>query len=228
MTIPTLYYSGYIRNVCSNIYSNNGIPFLNVILPAFKDNLVCSSKNSSNKPLKYCISVAGNVSLLKNTTFFMDQSQDKWKMEMQSCLTTAASSYLEDILNGEQQKHKMEELKFITQKPVSAEEFNPTTPLTTIDIPNNTISNLYANNYIDYIQIRDYGLYHTGRNIANFNVPLFQCEQEIRFIPYFSNKNIHLLMSIKPKNINQIKKSQYSLDISDTLTLPPYLYLGLK
>lgn len=228
MTIPTLYYSGYIRNVCSNIYSNNGIPFLNVILPSFKDNLVCSSKNSADKTLKYCISVAGNVSLLKNTTFFMDQRQDKWKMEMQSCLTSAASSYLEDILNGEQQKHKMEELKFITQKPVSAEEFNPASPLTIIDVPNNTISNLYTNNYIDYIQIRDYGLYHTGRNIANFDVPLFECDQEIRFIPYYENKNIHLLMSIKLKNINNIKKSQYSLDISDTLSLPPHLYLGLK
>jgi hypothetical protein len=227
MTIPTLYYSGYIRNVCSNIYSNNGIPFLNVIIPMFKDNLVCTSKNNVDKSIKYCISVNSNVSLLKNTTFFMKHCQDKWKMQMHSCLTTAASSYLEDILNREQQKHKMEELKFITQKPISAEEFNSTSPLTTIDVSKNTISNLYANNYIDYIQIRDYGLYHTGRNVANFDVPLFECEQEIRFIPYYENKNIHLLMSIKPKNINEIKKSQYSLDISDTLSLPPYLYLGL-
>ena len=227
MTIPTVYYSGYIRNVCSNIYSNNGVPFLNVIIPMFKDNLICTSKNSLNKTLKYCISINDNVSLLKNTTFFMDQSEDKLKMKIQSCLTTAASSYLEDILNNEQQKDKMEELKFITQKPVSAEEFN-IKGVTTIYVPQNTISNLYANNYIDYIQIRNYGLYHTGRNVANFNVPLFECEQEIRFIPYYENKNIHLLMSIKPKNINDIKKSQYSLDLSDTLSLPPYLYLGLK
>lgn len=227
MKIPTLYYSGYIRNVCSNIYSNNGMPFLNVILPSFKDNLVCSTKNSADKKLKYCISVAGNVSLLKNTTFFMEQSYDRWKMEMQSCLTTAASTYLEDILNGKEQKNNMEELKSIMQNPLTVDQFS-TKPLITIDVHQETISNLYAKNYIDYIQIRDYGLYHTGRNIANFNVPLFQCEQEIRFIPYFANKNIHLLMSLKPKNINQIKKSQYSLDISDTLTLPPYLYLGLK
>jgi hypothetical protein len=227
MKIPTLYYSGYIRNVCSNIYSNNGMPFLNVILPSFKDNLVCSTKNSADKKLKYCISVAGNVSLLKNTTFFMEQSYDRWKMEMQSCLTTAASTYLEDILNGKEQKNNMEELKSIMQNPLKVDQFS-TKPLITIDVHQETISNLYAKNYIDYIQIRDYGLYHTGRNIANFDVPLFQCEQEIRFIPYFANKNIHLLMSLKPKNINQIKKSQYSLDISDTLTLPPYLYLGLK
>ena len=226
MTIPTVYYSGYIRNVCSNIYSNNGVPFLNVIIPIFKDNLICTSKNSLNKTLKYCISINDNVSLLKNTTFFMKHCQDKWKMEIHSSLTTSASSYLEDILNGEQQKDKMEELKIITQKPVSAEEFN-IKGVTTIYVPQNTISNLYANNYIDYIQIRNYGLYHTGRNVANFNVPLFECEQEIRFIPYYENKNIHLLMSIKPKNINEIKKSQYSLDISDTLSLPPYLYLGL-
>ena len=226
MTIPTVYYSGYIRNVCSNIYSNNGVPFLNVIIPMFKDNLICTSKNSLNKTLKYCISINDNVSLLKNTTFFMKHCQDKWKMEIHSSLTTSASSYLEDILNGEQQKDKMEELKIITQKPVSAEEFN-IKGVTTIYVPQNTISNLYANNYIDYIQIRNYGLYHTGRNVANFNVPLFECEQEIRFIPYYENKNIHLLMSIKPKNINEIKKSQYSLDISDTLSLPPYLYLGL-
>ena len=222
-----LYYSGYIRNVCSNLYSNNGIPFLNVILPSFKDNLVCSSRNSDDKSLKYCISVAGNVSLLKNTTFFINQFQDKWKMEMHSSLTTAASFYIEDILNGEQ-KNKMEELKILMQKPLTNEEFNSTTILTTIDVNKETISNLYANNHIDYIQIRDYGLYHTGRNVANFDVPLFECEQEIRFIPYYENKNIHLLMSIKPKNINNIKKSQYSLDISDTLSLPPYLYLGLK
>lgn len=113
------------------------------------------------------------------------------------------------------------------QNPLTVDQFS-TKPLITIDVHQETISNIYAKNYIDYIQIRDYGLYHTGRNIANFNVPLFQCEQEIHFIPYFANKNIHLLMSLKPKNINQIKKSQYSLDISDTLTLPPYLYLGLK
>ena len=122
----------------------------------------------------------------------------------------------------------MEELKFITQKPLTFQEFESTTPLTTIDVNKKTIANLYANNYIDYIQIRDYGLYHTGRNVANFDVPLFECDQEIRFIPYYENKNIHLLMSIKPKNINNIKKSQYSLDISDTLCLPPHLYLGLK
>lgn len=227
MTIPTLYYTRYIRNVCSNIYSNNGMPFLNVILQSFKDNLVCRSKNSADKTLKYCITVAGNVSLLKNTTFFMEQSYDRWKMEMQSCLTSAASTYLEDILNGEEQKNNMEELKSIMQNPLKVDQFS-TKPLITIDVHEETISKLYANNYIDYIQIRDYGLYHTGRNVANFDVPLFQCEQEIRFIPYYANKNIHLLMSIKPKNINQIKKSQYSLDISDTLTLPPYLYLGLK
>lgn len=224
---PTSCYSRYIKNVCSNIYSSSGIPFLNTIVPSYRENLVCTSRNSTFDTIKYCIAINSNVSCIKNTTFFIHQTYGKWCIERPSSLSNKASMFLEDILNNNNNGFKMEELKTITQKPLNLKDFNIGIPIS-IDVPKDTISTLYANNCIDYIQVRNYGLYHTGRNIADFNVPLFECEQEIRFVQYYENKNIHLLMSIKPKHINNIKKSENSLDISDTYSLPSHLYLGLK
>jgi len=50
-----------------------------------------------------------------------------------------------------------------------------------IDIPSDIISRLYKAKLCNYIQISNgYGLYHLGDNVCNFDVPLFNIEQQIR------------------------------------------------
>lgn len=86
-----------------------------------------------------------------------------------------------------------------------------------IDIPNNIIKNIYKNKGCSYIQISDnYGLYHLGEDICNFNVPEFIVEQELRIrtkIHCRKKKNGYCQFSINasciPKNLH---KSLYSLD----------------
>lgn len=88
-----------------------------------------------------------------------------------------------------------------------------------IDIPNDTIKKMYKAKGCYYIQISEYGLYHLGDDIYKFNVPEFIIDQEIRIrtkIHTTSDKNGFCSLSVtaacKPKNIKQLKKSQYSLD----------------
>jgi len=50
-----------------------------------------------------------------------------------------------------------------------------------IDIPSDYISKLYQAKGCNYIQISNgYGLYHLGNDICDFNVPLFNIEQQLR------------------------------------------------
>src|SRR4030067_321728 len=50
-----------------------------------------------------------------------------------------------------------------------------------ITIPSDSISRLYQEKGCNYIQISDgYGLYHLGKDICDFGVPLFNIEQQIR------------------------------------------------
>jgi hypothetical protein len=49
-----------------------------------------------------------------------------------------------------------------------------------IDCPDNTIKLLYSEKGCKYIQISQYGLYHLGNDICNFNVPEFICKQQLR------------------------------------------------
>lgn len=197
-------YTKYIKNVCSNVFSNNGKPFLNHSL-CYKNFLICN-----NNTQKYCISVNKDISLLKNTSFFMDYRLGQWKIERPNNMSHRAVLFLEEMLK--------KELENIT---------NPNI-LTKFKIPSDTISLLYEQCCVDYIQLKNYGLYHTGRNVAELKVPLFECNQELVLTPYKENKNIRLLMSIKIKNNSDLIKSKYSLDISDHYALPPHLYLGLK
>src|SRR3989304_4314985 len=49
-----------------------------------------------------------------------------------------------------------------------------------ITIPSDSISRLYQEKGCNYIQISDgYGLYHLGKDICDFGVPLFNIEQQI-------------------------------------------------
>jgi len=98
------------------------------------------------------------------------------------------------------------------------------------DIPNDTISKMYSHKKCHYIQIKDYGLYHLGNDICNFNVPEFIIEQQLRIrIKVHKTKtkkgycSLSITASCKPKNIKSLKKSLYSLD--NPLTLPENLLL---
>ena len=89
-----------------------------------------------------------------------------------------------------------------------------------IDIPSDTIRKMYKNKGCYYIQISNgLGLYHTGYDIYNFDVPEFTCEQEIRIRTKIHNRKnkkgfcqLSVTAACKPKYINKIKKSKYSLD----------------
>jgi hypothetical protein len=79
-----------------------------------------------------------------------------------------------------------------------------------------------------YIQISDYGLYHLGNDVCNFNVPEFIIEQQLRIrtkIHSSKNKNgfcsISVIASCQPIDIKKLDKSPYSLDSIDML--PPNL-----
>ena len=88
-----------------------------------------------------------------------------------------------------------------------------------INIDNNIIKNLYKEKDCHYIQISKKGLYHLGEDICSFNVPEFDCKQELRIrIKIHARKNfkgickLSVMMSCKPKNINSLKASNFSLD----------------
>jgi predicted small secreted protein len=97
-----------------------------------------------------------------------------------------------------------------------------------INIQYDTISDLYCNKDCKYIQISDYGLYHLGNDICNFDVPLFVIEQRLRIrikVHSKKNKNGYCSLSItaacNPTNISYLTKSKYSLD--NINKLPPNL-----
>jgi hypothetical protein len=94
-----------------------------------------------------------------------------------------------------------------------------------IDIPPDYISKLYKAKGCNYIQISDgYGLYHLGNDICNFDVPLFNVEQQLRIrtkIHTRKNKkgfcNLSVTISCQPKDITKINKSKYTLDDDNKL-----------
>jgi hypothetical protein len=91
-----------------------------------------------------------------------------------------------------------------------------------IDCPSDTIMKLYSEKGCSYIQISEKGLYHLGNDICNFNVPIFICNQEIRIRIKVHNKKrckLSVTIACKPKNINELQKSSYSLDNINKLPL---------
>ena len=87
------------------------------------------------------------------------------------------------------------------------------------DIPNDTIKNLYKRKGCSYIQISDHGLYHLGNDKCGFGVPEFIIDQQIRVrikVHHRKNKNkycsLSITMACQPKKINDLVKSNYSLD----------------
>ena len=102
-----------------------------------------------------------------------------------------------------------------------------------ITIPSDSISRLYQEKGCNYIQISDgYGLYHLGKDICDFGVPLFNIEQQIRIrtkIHTRKNKKgfccLSVVVACQPKDIKKLSQSKYSLDNKDKL--PPLLIYKL-
>jgi len=100
-----------------------------------------------------------------------------------------------------------------------------------INCPNNFISECYKHKGCHYIQLCDgHGLYHTGEDICNFNVPYFQIESRLRIrIKIHSTENSHgymsasVMASLQPviKNTKILTPSPYSL--SEKERIPPNL-----
>lgn len=94
-----------------------------------------------------------------------------------------------------------------------------------INIPSNTISKLYQAKGCKYIQISDnYGLYHLGDDICDFDVPFFEIEQHLRIRTKIHSKknkkgycNLSVTIACQPKNIKNFTKSKYSLDTINKL-----------
>ena len=93
-----------------------------------------------------------------------------------------------------------------------------------IDIPDTTISDLYKAKGCYYIQISEFGLYHLGNDICNFNVPEFILPQKLRIrIKVHTRKNkkgfceLSITASCIPKDIRKLVKSTYTLDNKDNL-----------
>ncbi len=101
-----------------------------------------------------------------------------------------------------------------------------------IDIPSDTINQLYHSKGCQYIQISDKGLYYLNNDPCDFNVPQFNIPQHIRIrtkIHTRKNKKGFCKLSITaaclPKNIKIYPKSPYSLD--DINRLPPNLKFNI-
>jgi len=98
-----------------------------------------------------------------------------------------------------------------------------------VDIDEDTISKYYKDKGSYYIQASDgYGLYHTGEDVFNFDVPKFDTKQRMRVrvkVHGRSDNNGYAQLSVtaafQPTNLQNLEKSPYSLD--DKCRLPPNL-----
>jgi len=82
-----------------------------------------------------------------------------------------------------------------------------------------TIRRLYSLKGCSYIQISGKGLYHLGNDICGFNVPLFDCEQQLRVRTKIHTRkdskgfcNLSVTIACQPKNIKALVISNFSLD----------------
>jgi len=83
----------------------------------------------------------------------------------------------------------------------------------------NTISQLYKAKGCQYIQVDGKGLYHTGEDTCEFDVPYFECPQQIRIrlkVHTRSNKKGVMCLSVmaaaQPIKLKDLKESSFSLD----------------
>lgn len=94
-----------------------------------------------------------------------------------------------------------------------------------IDIPSDHIAKLYQAKGCNYIQISNgYGLYHLGNDECDFDVPVFDIEQQLRIrtkIHTRKNKkgfcDLSVTIACQPKDITKLTRSKYSLDDENKL-----------
>lgn len=99
--------------------------------------------------------------------------------------------------------------------------------------PSDSISNYYKEKGNAYIQIRGYGLYHTGEDVCEFGVPYFECPTYLRVRCKRHGKKCALTGKDIPSSVmtsfwisKPPAKSPYSLD--DPSTLPTILETMLR
>lgn len=83
------------------------------------------------------------------------------------------------------------------------------------DISETAISDLYRKKGCQYIQIDEYGLYHTGEDVCDFKVPEFKTPQRIRVrikVHSRTKSQLSVTAACQPTDIRKLSKSPFSLD----------------
>jgi hypothetical protein len=94
-----------------------------------------------------------------------------------------------------------------------------------LDIPSTTIRDLYKNKGCYYIQLSDYGLFHLGEDVCNFNVPEFIVDQQIRIRTKIHSRgkggfcHLSVMAACQPKDLSNIIKSNFSLDCESNVPI---------
>lgn len=152
-----------------------------------------------------------------------DNINEKWIGSSKNKIPEASKKCFEDLIS----KSKLfnGNIPLFMSKDITHEEWikikNETTDYNDIyiDCPNDTIMKLYSEKGCSYIQISEKGLYHLGNDVCDFKVPIFICEQHLRVrtkIHQRKNKKgfckLSVTIACRPKNINALLNSDYSLD----------------
>ena len=94
-----------------------------------------------------------------------------------------------------------------------------------LDIPHTTIRDLYKIKGCYYIQLSDFGLFHLGEDVCNFNVPEFIIDQQIRIRTKIHSRSkggfchLSVMAACQPKDLSKISKSKFSLDCESKLPI---------
>ena len=191
----------------------------------------CSAKNDLECDFKHTKDICIEIKKW-NTPDWMQLSikpdeEDVWKSEGNNKIPYKSKRLFESIIkkskifNGKippffERKLTHEEWTKVKQ---DTKDFNDIY----IDCPPDTIARLYRYKGCNYIQISEYGLYHLGEDVCGFDVPLFECDQQLRIRTKIHSKYIKsginkgyisasVTVAAKPKDIKKLPKSNFSLD----------------
>ena len=195
-----------------------------------KNDLECNYLGRRDVPIE--IKKSNTPDWMQSTLVF-DKNDRCWKCTEKSKIPSESRDIIHQIMKDKIREkniifngkipsfidHKITHQQWLEIKK-NTEDFNDQY----FECPNNTISELYAKKGCYYIQISNKGLYHLGTDICGFNVPYFECEQQIRIrikVHTRLNKNgfcnLSVTLACQPKNIKNLKKSPFSLDNKENL-----------
>ena len=154
--------------------------------------------------------------------------KQQWTSKGSSKIPRRAQKLLEGLLKG---KNLYRKTPPFLEGYITYEEWLEYKPEFTdmyLDCPPTTISELYRSKGCQYIQVSEYGLYHTGEDICMFGVPYFKCPQRLRVrikihktrISYGKNKGkmiASVIVSPQPSLPYQLEKSPFSLDCTECI-----------